>query len=195
MNIKKLLNAQKFMGRGIGQISMAYLIFPKFFEIEKFDIVLEIGTWNGIFSMFLNFCCLIQNMKFETIDIDIYGTPETYKHIEMMGGKFHQMDVYSPDAYSYIRDILQSDNRILFLCDGAIKQKCINTFVEYLKPNDVVMGHDYFKTKSHFIKQNKWKSCELTDAYISDACDKYNLETIYEDGFNSIFWTCRIKRK
>ena len=197
MNIKEIINPLKnptFLGYTIGQTPLSYLVFPKFFEKEKFDIVLEIGTWNGVFSMFLAFCCFVNDTEFKTIDYKVFNNSKIYEIIKLLNGEFYKMDVYSSNGIKFIKDILQSKKRVLFLCDGAIKKKCINFFSKYLKVNDVIMGHDYFKTKSRFKKQNKWRSCELVDDDIKEVCEQYNLEVIYEDIFNEIFWTCRIKK-
>jgi len=187
-------SVKRFLGRSVAQAPMAFLIFPKFLEKEKFDSIIEIGSGSGTFSLFLAFCCHMRQVEFLTIDKQSIAE-ETRKSIELFGGKFYQSDVYVDECMKLIRGIFQSKKRVLLLCDGAIKKRCINTFSEYLKIGDIIMGHDYFETPQKFKEQKYWTSCELLDSDIKNSCTKYNLEKIYEDVFNTIYWTCRIKRK
>ena len=187
-------SVQKFLGRSIAQAPMVFLIFPKFLEKESFDSIIEIGSGSGTFSMFLAFCCHCCKSDFLTIDKGKIAE-ETRNSIELLGGKFYHTDVYADECMKLIQDIFKSKKRVLLLCDGAIKKRCINTFSKYLKVGDIIMGHDYFETTQKFKAQKYWTSCELLDSDIETSCKEYNLEKIYEDVFDTIYWTCRIKKK
>jgi len=195
----KLLNITKptvknFLGKKVAQAPMAFLIFPKFLEKEKFDSIIEIGSGAGTLSLFLAFCCHLIKSDFLTIDINKIAK-ETSDSIKMLGGRFYQTDVYASECMELIKNKFDSKKRVLLLCDGAIKKRCINTFSKYLKVNDVIMGHDYFENIKTFKTQKHWTSCELINSDIEKTCKEYNLEKLYENVFNTIYWTCRIKRK
>jgi hypothetical protein len=79
------------------------------------------------------------------------------------------------------------------LCDGGNKIKEFNTFSKHLKYNDVIMAHDYFRTKpEHDVK--KWKSCEIVYKDIEGACKLNQIEP-YHPQFSEVFWFCGIKIK
>lgn len=182
-----------FLGKKVAQAPMTFLIFPTFLQEEKFDVIIEIGAWTGTFSVFLSFCCSCLKNKFISIDYGSDMDEDSLRIIETLGGKFYNDDVYSEKIMKIIKQEFD-EKRVLLLCDGGVKKKCFNTFSKYLKNNDVIMAHDYFETKECFKKQKNWKSCEIINEDIKQACDEHNLHKLNEDVFNSIFWTCRIKK-
>ena len=192
MKISDILEptTQKFLGKSVAQAPMAFLIFPKFLEKERFDSIIEIGSGTGTLSLFLAFCCHLNKSDFLTIDKKKISE-EVCNSIKLLGGRFYQTDVYANNCMELIKNEFNSKKRVLLLCDGAIKKRCINTFSQYLKVNDVIMGHDYFESKQIFKAQKHWRSCELIDSDIEKTCKDHNLEKLYEDVFNTIYWTCR----
>lgn len=185
---------RRLLGHNIAQTPEFMMVFNELFNRENFDRVIEIGTFHGGFSLFLAFCCLVKNMKFFTFDIRMLGKTVVYKKIRKLGGTFEKLDVFSPQGLDRVRSLIKLPGRVMLLCDGGDKPKEIRTFAKFLKPGDVIMGHDYFDTKKNWEYQQKWLSCELVKADILDTCKKNNLAPWYEHVLPEIFWVGRMKK-
>lgn len=183
-----------FLGHNIAQTPEFMMVFNEIFNREGFARVIEIGTFHGGLSLFLAFCCMVKNMKFYTFDIKRRGKDDVYKKIAQLGGQFEIMDVFSPGGMAKMRQLITTSGRVMLLCDGGDKPKEIQTFGPTLKPNDVIMGHDYFDTKKSWQHQQKWISCELVGSDIQGVCQKHNLKPWYDSALGEIFWAGRIKK-
>lgn len=185
---------RRLLGHNIAQTPEFMMVFNEIFNREKFDRVIEIGTFHGGLSLFMAFCCLVKNTKFYTFDIRMLGKTEVYTKIRQLGGTFEKLDVFSPRGMERMRPLIKSPGRVMVLCDGGDKPKEMRTFSSFLKPGDVILGHDYFDTKGNWERQQKWLSCELVKADIVDTCKKNNLVPWYEHVLPEIFWVGRMKK-
>ncbi len=184
---------RKFLGHRMAQTPEALLVFNEIFNREKFVRVIEIGTFFGGFALYLAFCSRMLNMKFFTFDIKTKKS-NVYKRIKQLGGTYLQLNVFQPQGKERLRSLIRAPGRVLLLCDGGNKVKEIEFFAQFLKPKDVIMGHDYFETDMDFFRQDKWFSCELTEADIRSTCEKYNLAPWYQHLWKEVFWVGKIKK-
>lgn len=184
---RRLFDAQ------IQQAPEALLVFNEFFQREKFDRVIEIGTaWGGL-SIFFALGCFMWEMDFYTFDIQDRHRERVGYLLRRLGSKYKRMNVFRDKGIAEIKSLIEREGRVLLLCDGGDKKKEIQIFSPFLKTNDVIMGHDYFHSHQHHKQQNRWISCELTWNDIQDSVTKHGLKQIYSSVFPDVFWVCLIK--
>jgi hypothetical protein len=98
------------------------------------------------------------------------------------------------EVVSYI----QNDGLTLVLCDGGSKKDEFRLLSEYLKPNDIIMTHDYSPTIEYFqeyMKNKIWNWHEIQDSDIIESCQKYDLIPHMREEFLSVAWACFRKEK
>jgi cephalosporin hydroxylase len=96
------------------------------------------------------------------------------------------------DAHDEILSLIQSNNRVLLLCDGGNKPKEFYTYCPHLKLNDVIMSHDYIANEQEFISKYKntvWNWQEFQDSNIT--CE--NIQPILQEEFKKYVWFIGIK--
>ncbi len=184
---RRLFDAQ------IQQAPEALLVFNEFFQREKFDRIIEIGTaWGGL-SIFLALGCFMWEMDFYTFDIQNRHQVKVGHLLHRLGSRYKRLNVFKDKGIAEIRSLIELEGRVLLLCDGGNKKKEIQTFSPFLKINDVIMGHDYFYSRKHHKQQKRWISCELTWGDIQDSVTEHGLRQIYTNAFSSVFWVCLTK--
>lgn len=184
---------RKFAGHRMAQTPEALLVFNEIFNRARFDRIIEIGTFFGGFALYLALCSMANNMRFYTFDIKKRGIKNVYGKIKQLGGVFFKLDVFQQQGHKKIVSLIQSPGRVMLLCDGGDKKKEIRTFAPFLKPKDVIMGHDFFKKQEDFFLQDKWLSCELVEEDIQDTCKQHRLIPWYENVLKEVFWVGKIK--
>ena len=170
-------------------------IFPSFFEKEKFDKVLEVGTHHGGLASWLWELSNKHNFKFKTYDIKDYlkSVREYYGGVPF---DFTQIDVRQGSGMEeIINQISESNKKCLVLIDGGAKNKEFNIYAPYLKFNDIIMTHDYAPSIEYFnehIYKKIWLYLESWDAKLE--WEKNNLEKIYPE-FQNVVWSCFRRKK
>lgn len=159
-------------------------VFKFFLDKEDFDIVIEIGTWFGGFAYMLSD---LLGKKFHTYDISDNTLNGVRENILSNNSHIHIEDVFK--SYSII-NLIKSDGKTLLLCDGGNKTEEIKVFSAMLKPNDVIMAHDFFVSKETH-NPNYWRSCEVTTSDFNYNYLKEYKE--YTDMFIPYVWGIRIK--
>lgn len=138
----------KFLCEGVhvGQTPKAQKYFKNI--LKDFDRIIEIGTDVGGFALFIH---LNKKEECELISYDIFDyinkVPKEY-NIDFRIG-----DCFSEKTMNEIKNLIVEPNkRVLLLCDGGSKNREFNTFCQFLKPNDVIMCHDFSESQSDFSK-------------------------------------------
>lgn len=172
------------------------LVFKKFFEDEKFDRVVELGTGNGIFTWFLSDQAAIHGFELHSFDIKTAKFAVIRAEVEAAGGKLYVGDVLSKPHPTIVE--LLKEGRVLLLCDNGNKIKEWHLYSPYLKVNDVIMAHDYFSgtqgtdaAKKH--SKQVWRSIEITDKDIQEVNANHNLQPFWAKEFKSVAWVSKIK--
>lgn len=153
---------------------------------EPFDTIIELGTDYGGLTNLLADHLISTQAKVYTYDINPYRFVSHNPKIV-----FNVKDVFSIE--SEIAHLIQSSKRTLLLCDGGNKKKEFETFHKYLKPNDIIMAHDYAPNEIIFQEQyvNRiWSWLEFQDSY----ADFPGLEPYVQDVFANYAWCIRIKK-
>jgi len=161
--------------------------------IPQFDTIIEIGTHRGGFTYFFN-NIKSKNTELISFEINIKNIDDRVlnSEIDIVIG-----DCFDTQYEIMIKNKISSGGRTLLLCDGGNKNKEFNTFSKYLKPDDVIMLHDYKDSQqswNYYCKQNDWNFApESSYDKISDSINNNNLKKYMYDEFCSVFWGSFIK--
>lgn len=156
---------------------------------HDFDLVIELGTQHGGFTVFLS----ERFYTVATFDHTVYEKT-LLKLVEYVNIDFIQMDIFK--NVEVIERLIKANERVLLLCDNGNKIKEVNTFAKYLKPGDVIMAHDYARDKEHFetvIKPNYWQWHEISDKDVKDVFEENNISHYLQDEMEKSAWLCGIK--
>jgi hypothetical protein len=161
-------------------------VFDKFFTEQSFGIIIELGTYNGGFTLYL---AKRQKHKVHSFDIKNYMDRRTVDKIKSFSAKIYFEDIFNSEK---LTSLFSTDERVLLLCDNGFKAEEVKTFAPYLKNNDVIMAHDYFYDEEEFYNNTKWKACEIVERhFVYDYLKPY---TPYDIMFKEVFWACKIKQ-
>lgn len=168
---------EKYNGIGMKQKKGIIEVFSTFFADEKFDIIIEIGTGSGAFSVIIAEKAKEMRSKFYTFDIKL---PELsmMRRLTKLGVIFSKESI---DSNNIIEDIINNNpNSRLLILNDALKEKHLKRFAEVIKPGDCILSHDY--------------GTEYTIKDVNAVLKKNNLKVSYEKLFRPEFlWLCCIK--
>jgi hypothetical protein len=176
-------NKETYKGTMIKQVRGIVQVFDSFFEKEKFDHIVEIGTGNGAFSIY--FASKAHEMGADFITYDIKRVSNKIrKEITAHGGKVVTCDINEDTT---IASLIESPGRCLLLNDGGLKVPEFHRFAKIMKKNDIMMTHDYYKNRK------ETSSGTVVMSEIVDSISKNKLKVINENMFDSCLWLCVIK--
>ena len=191
------------VGVGAAQMPSTELVFAKI--IKDFDLIIEIGTDNGGFSIWLH-----RNKRPDALFLTYEMDPS---HVKIP--KNHEVndcirycDCFNPDVIDSISALIKARGKTLFLCDGGAKAKEFSVFSKLLKAGDVIMMHDfadsphesenYRSVKSKLLSAGLWdgagfevheSSLGMVESCLNlDGLEKYK----YQD-FLNVLWGSFIK--
>ncbi len=158
--------------------------FDNFFIKEQFDTVIELGTGNGGFTLYIAEKCSEMKADFYTFDIRRIINSKKLKILRELGGVFFKEDTNKTDR---VKNFIRDGGRILILNDGD-KIASFNMYGPLLKAGDYMFIHDYYyKTPSIFDGVATWDD-------FKDGIEKFNLViSSYTKLFKNYLWMC-IKR-
>lgn len=139
----------------VSQVLGVYMLFsPEF--LCRFDTIIEIGTYNGGFTLYLNDA---KRSDTKLVSYDIDETLNTAKNLEAAKDiDFRIESCFSKKAKNDIISMIGEDKRVLLLCDGGNKTLEFNTFSKYLKSGDVIGIHDFKRDEEYYkFCTNYWQ--------------------------------------
>lgn len=149
----KIIN-RRFMGAGMSQSYAAIYWQEYYFEGNRFEYVVELGSQKGALSTyFANMAAISEAFFFDTFEIapeqDWYNRPnEGAGHwFDKLSANspfinfFHQ-DIFSEASVSGIKENLDQFKTFIF-CDGGNKAAEFSTFAPLLKKGDCIAVHDW----------------------------------------------------
>jgi 23S rRNA U2552 (ribose-2'-O)-methylase RlmE/FtsJ len=168
--------------------------------IKDFDLIIEIGTNRGGFTIWLNenkkHNCMLLSYEINPSCVEIPKTDKAYSCVRFE-------NCFLTKCLNEIKTLIQNSGRTLFLCDGGNKVSEFKTFSPYLKPNDVIMLHDYADSPNE--KQN-WENIknkynliggfnehESSYSSIEISVKENNLDKFMYDEFVDVLWGSFIK--
>lgn len=163
--------------------------FEQFLIKEKFDEIVEIGTYKG------GLCILFDEIKqkhnlqsnITTFDVSIWDQTDfsmVLGEFQSRNIAFHQTDGCGDDGMQIIRSKIKK-GKTLLLCD-ALKIREVNYYAPYLKTGDIIMAHDY----SHDGRNYGWSWIEITYADIKTAMEINNYVPYTDINFQNVAWAC-----
>ena len=175
---------KNYKGVKMQQADGAIDAFKNFFDEQKFDSIIELGTMYGPLALFFG---EYTDSKVFTFDRKNWMTDDIKQKLRNLNVSIYVQNVFKSDT---VKELIIDGGRVLLLCDNGDKIKEVEMYRPYLKPNDVIMAHDYFPNTSKYHSQQTWKSCEIMDKHIDDG----TLDPYYAEEFEKVFWSVRIKR-
>lgn len=153
---------RQFSGVSFGGVSAAqyfvdfYLWEAVLNENPNIRGIIELGTWMGGFSHFLNAQAQVRGIEFRTFDSVV--------HFSKPVPNFIQLDIFANE--DYVADLIRSFSPVALLCDNGNKPREISTFSKYCNPQDVIFVHDWL---TEFMPQDIPENC--VEIY-ADFCDR-----------------------
>lgn len=177
-----------------------HAVYQKFYsllnETKPFRI-LEIGTALGGFTAFLDLATkeLGLNTKIRSYDI---SDKSWYDELRNKGVDVFVVDIFHKytNVDQDVIDFIQQPGLTMVLCDGGNKIYEFNILSNYIKPNDIIMAHDYAPNKNYFeeyMKNKIWNWHEIQDSDIIESCQKYGLVPYMREEFLNVAWVCKKK--
>lgn len=159
--------------------------------LPLFDQIIEIGFDRAGLSLWL-----YQN-KNPNASLHCYDISFGAKEVNNPNINFKQGNCFDPTIIQEIAALIQRPGRTLLLCDGGSKESEFKVYSAFLKPNDVIMLHDYAHTDEDFNlhrEKTKWiAGPESRYANIKSSIDTQTLTGFHYDTFKAVFWGSFIK--
>lgn len=103
--------------------------------------IVELGSYNGGFIICLGLHAKLIGCRVYSWDVCKCPTEGWGVIAEFLNVKFFQADVFANEAA--VARLITMPGCTYLLCDNGNKIQEFNTFAKYLKPGDVIGGHDY----------------------------------------------------
>lgn len=181
-----------YKGHRMQQHPDAIEVFTTFLNKNRFSRLIELGTGFGGFAMFLARTSSLSNLDFITIDHREKFSESALEELYNYGARRFVFDILK-DA-NRVHELLDYNCRILLLCDNGHKISEFKEFAPDLKPNDVIMVHDYWKTPEDYKPSKEFKGNEIHYEDIQLCCSDLSLQEYYSDLLNPVGWGCFIRR-
>lgn len=174
----------------------AYSKFYDLFSIVRPSRILEIGTALGGFTAFMGIACDELDLETKIRSYDI-NDRHWYDDLRKKNIDVMVKNVFSEDYISLIDssviDFISTEGTCIVLCDGGNKKQEFNILSKYLKPNDIIMAHDYAPNSEFFethMNRQIWNWHEIQDSDITLSVEAYRLYPYMKDEMLSVAWAC-----
>jgi len=177
----KQSDRMRYENIGTKQMKGVVNVFNKFFIKEQFNTVIELGTGNGGFTLYIAEKCNEMKADFYTFDIRQIINAASLKKLKQFGGTFFKEDTNKTDR---VKNFIKDSGRILILNDGD-KITSFNIYGPLLKPGDYMFIHDYYyKEPSIFDGVATWDD-------FKNGIEKFNLViSSHTKLFKNYLWMC-----
>lgn len=143
------------------------------------SLIVEIGTCRGGFSKVLSECAAYVGAHFKTYDIR-----NSISYPLHPNGKFYNVDVFG-SAFEEIKATIKNSTQVIVLCDGGDKMREFETFIEFLKPGDIIGVHD---SPDLDLKQLDWAWEEAPRGLIEVIAYRNGFSKFSETAFRLSGW-------
>lgn len=178
------------------QVPNIKLYFEKLLCIENFEIIIELGTSFGGLTYILSDILKENNLNCKIHTFDFSYKSYVEDSLIERGCTYHILDERDEIYKETVVNLLTNYGKALLLCDGGNKKEEFNRYSEYLKPNDVIMAHDYSHNVNVFeneIKNKYWNWFEISFLDIEETTKKYKLIEYSKVSFKEAVWACFVK--
>lgn len=153
--------------------------------------IVEVGTLYGAFTRILRDHDV--SRKAEVYSFDVKDTlVDPVPDVSLLLG-----DVFAEPQLSTLADLIQRPGRCFVFCDGGDKEREVRELCRFLKPEDVVLCHDYVKDPGAWVADPKdWNVGQYESSYsnIKDALEAAHCEPFLELEMQRAVWGCFIRR-
>ena len=107
--------------------------------------IVELGTANGGTALFFGACISERGGLVLTVDqtkLMTGGYEGWIEQAQKLNVSFLYKDNFTPDAVQYVKDFI-GNNRAMIFCDDGDKKREVALYCKILKPNDLLLAHDY----------------------------------------------------
>lgn len=180
--------------------------FEKLFRDYEPELVLEIGTFHGGLTLMIR--DLLDEINLSNTKVISYDVREPNFLYEKIVGKDVTINVKNLFSSNYqnfesieseneIKILLNKYEKVIVLCDGGSKKNEFKLMSKLLRPNHIIMAHDYSPNQEYFEKEminNRWNWMEIQDSDIEEVSIDNKLIQHMFDGFIEVGWVCKIKQ-
>jgi predicted O-methyltransferase YrrM len=193
-----ILGYTSYNGHMLQQHDNYELPFSLLLENKKPNRILEIGTGDGGLTLFLRNKLNELGLSNSIIrSYDINSTMFDLPNLQTLKDNLFSYE-YNLIRQDLISPFIKSEGITIVLCDGGNKIKEFNQIAKLLKDGDIIMAHDYVYDydlfTNHYLDKI-WNWCEIQEKDIIDVCLEENLIDFMKEEFNSIVWTCKLKKE
>jgi len=141
-----------FLGGEGGQSDLFICVWEKVLKPLDFSRIVELGTWNGNFSIYFALWCQRRKAKFYTFDMldwkECHNTKEDFSDAikfkkAFLKGSFTAGSVLDGPLVEYIQYLVGLPGPTVLFCDNGGKRAEFDLYVPYLKDGDIVAVHDW----------------------------------------------------
>jgi hypothetical protein len=169
--------------------------------------VLEIGTSHGGLTLMMR--DLLDEMGLDDSRIMTYDIYEQVFLKPLVEGRNVDVKTESMfcDEYKRFKDenikktiaeYIQKEGASIVVCDGGNKVSEFRLLADAIKPNDIIMAHDYAPDSEYFenkMRDKVWNWHEIRDSDISETCDRCGLAPYMKEDALKVAWACFKKNR
>lgn len=150
--------------------------------------IIEIGTLHGGFTYVLREHDVSRHAHIHTFDIVSLPQPSLAATSFFLGDCF-------VDQHDRIASLVSAEGRCFLFCDGGNKAQEVRTFCAFMKPDDVILCHDYVREPSLADSEatGGWPGRgEVKYADIEEALTRYGCVPFVKEEMQRAVWGCFI---
>jgi len=182
------MNHQNIEGLEVSQNKWILKPFQDLAAAEDIKAIIEIGTYQGGFALFLRQIFPLAYIL--TVDYEIHAGEERIEIFAKNDIDFEHIHYQEPSAMHLYRAALEL-GQTLILCDNGVKSDEISYLAPHMNKGDIIGVHDYALSREDFeenIMGVYWNCVECTREQISDTII-YNKLTEYKpELFRQAVW-------
>jgi hypothetical protein len=130
------------MGFDMNQNRLAVPVWSYAFDLAEPQRVIELGSYNGGFTMALAFAGWTEGITLYSWDLMEAPKEEWRDLAKFLGVHFVRGDIWEPGHFNWIAKLIALPGKTFVLCDGGDKTREVKEFSKFLKPGDVIAAHD-----------------------------------------------------
>ncbi len=156
--------------------------------------IVEIGTFHGAFTTVLRDHDITNDTDVHTFDIKAFSSVKRLDNVT-----YHVGSCWETETMSVIQGLIQREGRSLVFCDGDNKEKEVRVFCTFLKPGDIILCHDYCKSKDVMKDPSiigNWPPDQYESQWVNiqEALTANGCEPYMELEMQKSMWGCFIKK-
>lgn len=121
-------------GCKLAQSGSALYVLEEILYIYHPDLIIELGSGNGILSKYFETYCILNGAEFTTCDIKKPDVPLC---------NFEMVDAYNEQTIKLYSERLNNAKKSFLFVDALdFKSTLVNMYTPFLKPNVIIAAHD-----------------------------------------------------